>query len=193
LTTLFCVCSKRIFHASSSSGAQERLCTLSVEGFAAFLQASVAIPYPLAAAQQSGFSSLQTSVFRAPVSAGGFSLDDPMSMAPLSMQHDDEEGSGMRGQRGGDSGLPAGMTTARYLLEAASAQGGAVTVVGKFVGEGDNIGDGLDLLLTLLHAVQPLTALIDPTGQRVYPKALVHPESWGRRYGHGIRDANMFY
>ncbi len=179
------LCSKRVFHISSQ-GAEAFLSRTFPSFGSSELQGSLSIPAPAAS---SSSSSIATSVFRG--SSGGLAaddLDDMLGAAPLGAAQDEAEG----------ALLPLGMTVARCVLEAlvdkdnrsSAAASGGVVVLGKFVGEGDNIGDGLELAALLLNSLG-LGGLLG--AEAVRPSDLVHPESWSRRYGGGITDSNMFY
>jgi len=104
-------------------------------------------------------------------------IDDMMNMTDLN--------------RGFDSSYPLGMTTAKYLLDASLANDSnndKVVVVGKYISEGDNVVDGLELALRVLNNF----IYSDNVAKKITMNALVHPESWRRCFGGSIRDSNMF-
>lgn len=163
----FIFVSSRIFHASA---AEANLSTLN-----SLLEGSLHIP---------AFPSSNSSSTQYP-NVSSVEIDDMMNLPRITS--------------GSDSSLPLGMTTARYLLEASlstevaaksdatAKTTGSVVILGKFVSEGDNIGDGLDLALRVLNGF-----ILAGKTEALSVKSLVHPESWSRRYGGGIRDTIMF-
>jgi hypothetical protein len=180
---------RRIFHINSSAAAHLSLSSLYPQSYQSLLTTVLDIPYVVELGSQtvttsSRLGGAQVSVFRQrDEKTIDVDLDDQMSMQSLSLLDRDSRSRG-------ESSLPRGMTTARYLVEAAAASAdkeSGITLVGKFVGEGDNIGDGLDLAEVVVNAFQLLQK------SYVTVKDLTHPESWKSRYGHGLRDSNMFY